>query len=127
MLLGSRPSWVKIFATVKLSAAVSRMRFNIVERSALMGVIGSSLRKADGRRLNSSETCRRRSEPPWLQKSAGPARVFGALACRREQPRPAGPADAYVVSRIARRRWPRIQQGLPVLARHQGLPSRYNS
>src|SRR5215469_195303 len=43
MLLGSSPIRTRTFAILRLSAAVSRMRFSIVERSALMGSIGSSL------------------------------------------------------------------------------------
>src|SRR3954471_18071071 len=40
MLLGSRPICTRIFAILRLSAAVSRMRFNIVEKSALLDAIG---------------------------------------------------------------------------------------
>src|ERR1700731_1935995 len=40
MLLGSRPSWIRIFATLRLFAAVSRMRSSVVDRSALLTFIG---------------------------------------------------------------------------------------
>src|SRR5580693_6921640 len=48
-------------------------------------------------RLNAPETCRQRSEPPWLRKSAEPARIFGRLAWRKP-PR----AGAYAASETAR-------------------------
>ena len=41
MLLGSRPSWIRIFATLRLFAAVSRMRSSVVDRSAWLTFIGS--------------------------------------------------------------------------------------
>src|SRR6266550_2679347 len=53
-LLGSRPSWIRIFATRKLSAAVSRIRSSIVDRSALLKFIGSSGRLGGAKRFSGS-------------------------------------------------------------------------
>src|SRR6266550_4921044 len=53
-LLGSRPSWIRIFATRKLSAAVSRIRSSIVDRSALLKFIESSGRLGGAKRFSDS-------------------------------------------------------------------------
>src|SRR6266702_1056639 len=53
-LLGSRPSWIRIFATRKLSAAASRIRSSIVDRSALLKFIGSSGRLGGAKRFSDS-------------------------------------------------------------------------
>jgi hypothetical protein len=76
-------------------------------------------------RLNAPETCRRRSEPPWLRKSARAARIFGRLAWPK-RPRPVERAEAYAASETARRCHPPMYWGLLVLAPRPRLPSRYN-
>jgi hypothetical protein len=72
------------------------------------------------KRLNAPETCRQRSEPPWLRKSAEPARIFGRLAWRK-RPR----AEVYAASETAHCH-PPMCWGLLVQAPRPRLPSRYN-
>src|ERR1700722_15162815 len=73
MLLGSRPICIRTFATLKLFAAVSRMRSSVEDRSALLifiGFPGLSESVKQGIRPR-PDKAKREIPQPWAAPQAG--------------------------------------------------------